>query len=125
MVMDLNKVIAAEREKIDKQRAELLEQRAEIDSKISNLDSEVEAIDAYERIKLGKSAPGRGRRSGIRKKVLAVIENSKQGIGRSDILIALELKGDKSGEQSVSNALSALKKTKAVSAKDGKYKPAS
>ena len=42
-------------------------------------------------------------------------------MGRSPILEALGVKGDKSGAQSVSNALSALKKAKEVVVEDGKY----
>ena len=122
--MDLKKVIADERAKIQKTRAELMAKKDELDKQLSALDSEMEAIDAYERIKSGKPAQKRGRRSGVRKQVLQVIKDNKGGIGRADILVALDLKGDKSGEQSVSNALSALKKMNAVTAKDGKYKPA-
>ncbi len=44
-----------------------------------------------------------------------------KGMGRADILEALGVKGDKSGEQSVSNALSALKKKGDIAVEDGKY----
>jgi hypothetical protein len=40
---------------------------------------------------------------------------------RGDILQAMGLKGNKGGERSVSNALTALKQAKRVTAKDRKY----
>ena len=56
----------------------------------------------------------------------AVIEAAgSDGIGRAGIIEQLNVKGDKSAEQSVSNALANLKKSGAVAHGDGKYtKPA-
>ena len=69
-----------------------------------------------------RTTPGT-RRTGIRDEVLGVINRHPQGIGRADILTAMDAKGDKSAEQSVSNALSALKKANTVTTTDdGKYK---
>ena len=62
------------------------------------------------------------RRAGIRDEVLAAVKAAgADGISRADLLQALGVKGNKSGEQSVSNALSALKKAGATSTKDGRH----
>jgi hypothetical protein len=44
------------------------------------------------------------------------------GIGRADLIENLGVKGDKSGEQSVSNQLSILKKAGTITANDGLYR---
>jgi hypothetical protein len=46
------------------------------------------------------------------------------GLSRGEILNLIGVKGDKSGEQSVSNALSALTKQNQLGRKDKKYVPA-
>ncbi len=43
------------------------------------------------------------------------------GLTRGQILEKMGLKGDKAGEMSVSNALTALTKSQQVSRRDGKY----
>jgi hypothetical protein len=48
-------------------------------------------------------------------------KHSSNGLSRSEILESLGLKGDKSGEQSVSNALTALKKAGRVTSNEGRY----
>lgn len=61
-----------------------------------------------------------GRRTGIRDQVLAIVQQSK-GIAPAAIIKQI---GDesKAGKQAVANALSALKKTGAVSAEGGLYR---
>jgi hypothetical protein len=62
------------------------------------------------------------RRSGIRDQVLAIIQGAgADGINRSDLLEKLEAKGDKTAEQSISNAISALKKANAIAGEKGNY----
>jgi alkylation response protein AidB-like acyl-CoA dehydrogenase len=46
---------------------------------------------------------------------------SAPGLSRAEILEKMGLKGDKSGEMSVSNALTALTKTMQVRREGGKY----
>jgi len=58
------------------------------------------------------------RRSGVRENILKLLKGSPQGLQRSNILEKLNVKGDKSGERSVSNALTALKKQGAVEHRD-------
>ena len=54
--------------------------------------------------------------------MLAQVKVHPKGITRSEMLIAMNVKGNKSGEQSISNALSALKKAGTITAADGVYK---
>lgn len=61
------------------------------------------------------------RRSGIRQTVLDEITNHPDGITRAELIDQLSIKGDKSAEQSVSNALAALKKAEQIVAEDGRY----
>lgn len=116
--------IAKERAKLTKAREEELAKRAEIDARIEEIDTEFAAIDAYEATKLRKNKARGGtgtRRNGRRQEVLAVIKKHPQGIKPADIKADLGAH-DKSAQQSVSNALSALKKTNLVTASGGVYK---
>lgn len=61
------------------------------------------------------------RRTGIREEVLGVI-TMNPNIGRAQLIEKMNAKGDKSAEQSVSNALSALKKSGVITADNGVYK---
>jgi hypothetical protein len=62
------------------------------------------------------------RRSGIREQVLAIIQSAgADGINRTDLLAKLDAKGDKAAEQSISNAISALKKANAIAGEKGNY----
>jgi alkylation response protein AidB-like acyl-CoA dehydrogenase len=55
---------------------------------------------------------------------LAVIKANADGLARGEILEKMGLKGDKSGEMSVSNALTALTKNgQVVRGDDRKYRP--
>lgn len=69
-------------------------------------------------------APSTGtRRSGMKDQVLdAIGAAGGTGIGRADLIEQLGVKGDKSGEQSVSNQLSILKKAGTITADGGMYR---
>lgn len=70
-------------------------------------------------------APSTGtRRSGIREDVLRVVtEAGADGIKKAALLEALGMKGDKSNEGAVSNALSNLKKDGKVKQAEGRNNP--
>ena len=121
-------MIATENERLGKLREELLSQRAEIDTQLTQVDNELQAINAYQAIKEGKklvatTAPKRTvtRRSGRRQEVLDLIAKHPDGIPRAQILEGLGAKGNRSDEQSVSNALSALKKANKIDSRGGLY----
>ena len=124
--------IAQERERLHRERDQLFEQRAEIDKKLAAISAEFNAVDAYEAAKAGKkvatkatggSGRGRGTRRGSKREaLLAVIRENPTGLSRGEILQQMGLKGDKAGEMSVSNALTALTKGNQVHRDGGKYR---
>lgn len=61
-----------------------------------------------------------GRRGSKREQLLQLIKDGN-GLTRGEILEKMGLKGDKTGEMSVSNALTALTKANQVARRDGKY----
>ncbi len=107
--------------KLDEQKAKLL-----ADAKKESLASAEKAIADLNSLGFNYKLVldgGTTRRTGIRKKLLAVIKKTN-GIATSDIHSAMNA-DDKKAKQSVSNALAALKKSGTVIAKDGVYKVAS
>jgi hypothetical protein len=127
--------VQRERDRLHAQREALVKQQDELENEIELMDRELAAIDAYEAAKSGKPvksgravATGRtrtrlvsqGRRGSKRDAILKLVQES-DGLTRGEILEHMGLKGDKSGEMSVSNALTALTKSKHVSRRDRKY----
>ncbi len=96
-------------EAINVQRQLLLKERADIDKQLAELDT------------ISGTKTTRTRRSGVRKEVLAIIKKNPQGIARAGILTALNA-DDKAAQQSISNALSSLKKANNITLVDGNYK---
>ena len=101
--------------------------------KLDEINREFAAIEAYKSAKTGKAARGasvsagrqtRVRRGSRREELLNLIREGN-GLSRGEILDRMGLKGDKSGEMSVSNALTALTKRNQVRREGGKYLPAS
>lgn len=119
---------------ITKQREALLQQRETIFTKQHDLQAELDGVnemlkkfDAFEgkstapRTTRARSSSSTSRRGSKRDGIMEVIKASPAGLTRGDILEKLGVKGDKSGEMSVSNALTALSKGNQVARKDGKY----
>ena len=111
------------------EKKRLVDERDVIERKLNALEN---AIRAYEDsgapapAAAPKAAPAkkasRRRRSSRRQEIVRIIgESGSDGIGRAGIILALNAKGNKSAEQSVSNTLSALKKAAEVRHDDGKY----
>jgi hypothetical protein len=121
--------VQRERDRLNAQREALLTQQQELEDQIALVDRELSAVDAYEAAKTGKAPPqsrGRGRRAtgtrrGSRRAELLKVISSGKGLTRGEILEKMGLKGNKTGEMSISNALTALIKGKQVSRKDRKY----
>ncbi len=120
--------ITRERERLHAEREAIFNQQHELEQKLAAINNEMRAIDAYEAAKSGKAPPatragtgrGGGRRGSKREQLLEVIK-SGGGLSRGEILEKMRLKGDKAGEMSVSNALTALTKANQVARRDGKY----
>jgi len=123
--------IARERERLSREREEISNQRRELDNRLAAIDREFQALDAYQAAKTGKPSggrraqtPRRARRGSRREELLNLIRDGN-GLSRGDILERMGLKGDKSGEMSVSNALTALAKQNQIRREGGKYYPGS
>jgi hypothetical protein len=124
--------INRERARLDGERESIHKEQQQLKNKLADIERELAAIGAYEAAKSGRSAARpaavrggrRPRRGGKREQLLALIRQNPAGLARRDILERMGLKGDKSGEMSVSNALTALTKAGQVLRRDGKYIPA-
>jgi hypothetical protein len=125
-------VMQQERERLHKEREAIFNQQHELEGKLADINRELAAIDAYEAAKTGKAiAPARqargprarpqARRGSRREALLQLIKDNPSGLVRGEILQRMGLKGDKAGEMSVSNALTALTKSYQVSRREGKY----
>lgn len=127
-------VMKVERERLHREREAIFNQQKELENKLKDINRELAAIDAYEAAKTGKQAPApqqratrvrrQARRGSRREALLQLIGQHPDGLSRGEILERMGLKGDKSGEMSVSNALTALTKSNQVSRADGKYRAA-
>ncbi len=139
--MRFAEVMQRERERL---REEILNQQRDLENKLNAISRELAAIDAYEAVKTGKAATptrhprGAGRsgaaitqsaaaprprqQMGTRRDALVqIIGEQPNGLSRGEIFERMGLKGNKSAEKSVSNALTALTKSNRVLRRDGKY----
>jgi conjugal transfer/entry exclusion protein len=118
--------IIRQREQLLQQRQDLLSQQQGLQQQLNELDEMLRKFDVFE----GKSAPPRqqtrsrrasGTRRGSKRDELLKVIREGNGLSRGEILQKMGLKGDKSGEMSVSNGLTALTKANQVIRRDGKY----
>jgi Fe2+ or Zn2+ uptake regulation protein len=126
-------VMQQERERLHQEREQIFNQQHELQGKLADINRELSAIDAYEaaKTKTGKAGPAtrqtrgprqqQARRGSRREALLQLIKDNPTGLARGEILERMGLKGDKAGEMSVSNALTALSKANQVSRKEGRY----
>ena len=111
--------------KLDEQKAKLLKDaKAEALAAAEKAIADLRELGFNYRLVLAGTDTGnpKKRRTGIRDEVLASVKAHPKGFNRADLLEAMNVKGDKSGEQSVSNALSALKRAGTITTDDGVYK---
>jgi hypothetical protein len=124
--------IARDRERLHAEREQIFSQQHDLEEKLAAINNEMRAIDAYEAAKAGKApAPARQPRSARarpqarsgskREALMQVIKDNPSGLTRGEILDRMGFKGNKSGEMSVSNALTALTKANQVTRRDGRY----
>lgn len=118
--------ITKQREALLQQREAIFNQQQELQRQLNELNEMLSKFDAFE----GKAAPPRrqtrarrssGTRRGSKRDDLLRVIREGNGLTRGEILDKMGLKGDKSGEMSVSNALTALTKSQHVTRRDGKY----
>ena len=122
--------IARERERLRAEREQIFSRQEELQRKLDAINREFAAIEVYETAKTGKAArqvpasrQPRAHRGSRREALLELIRQS-DGLSRGEILERMGLKGDKSGEMSVSNALTALTKSNQLRREGGKYRAA-
>ena len=120
--------ISRERDRLRAEREQVFNQQEELQHKLDAVNRQFAAMDAYETTKTGQatqqtaaSRQPRARRGSRREALLELIRQS-DGLSRGEILERMGLKGDKSDEMSVSNALTALTKSNQVQREDGKYR---
>jgi hypothetical protein len=113
--------LASQTDKLQQERARLIEERGKIDAQISEVDDLLVQLGGQAKPAAVRSG---GRRSGIRERVLEAIKASPDSISPSQIRSSIGITG-KAGSQSVSNAISALKKAGTITAtENGGYRAA-
>ena len=114
--------IAKQRESLLTQRQEIVNQQQALQTQLDELDEMLTKFDVFEgkQVRKGSTRRSSGGRSSRREDLLKVIAAGK-GLTRGEILEKMGLKCNKTGEMSVSNALTALIKSKHVSRRDRKY----
>ena len=127
---NFSEFISRERDRLRAEREQVFDQQKELQRRLDAINREFAAIEVYETAKTGKAArqapagrQPRARRGGRREALLEIIRQS-DGLSRGEILERMGLKGDKSSEMSVSNALTALTKSNQVHREGGKYRAA-
>ncbi len=121
--------VTSERERLGEERRKINDNIAYFQGLLDVVDRDLAAVDAYEAAKLGKPvAHGggtanvtRARRGSRREAILQAVRAAPAGMSRGDIIDAFGLRGDKSGEMSISNALTALMKSGQLVREGGKY----
>jgi hypothetical protein len=122
--------ISRERDRLRAEREQVFSQQEELQRKLDAINREFVAIEAYATAKTGRTArqASAGRqpraRQGSRREALLELIRQSDGLSRGELLERMGLKGDKSGEMSVSNALTALTKSNQVHREDGRYRAA-
>jgi len=108
------------RERLIRKRQALEEEQHQFHQRLAEIGRELSAIDAYEAAKNRRSITQQGRISGAaqrphqgskRERLLELLRQHASGLTRGEILEKMGVKGDKTGEMSVSNTLAALRKT--------------
>src|SRR5258708_21589684 len=123
--------IARERARLHAERDVVFSQQHELETQLIALNNELAAITAYELAKTGKAAAPaksvRARRASTAKSgskragIIAALSDIPHGLTRRELLEKMGLKGNKTGEMSVSNALTALTKSNEIVRRDGRY----
>jgi hypothetical protein len=126
----LAEFVEQERARIHQERESLVADQSIIEARLAQLNRDMQACDAYAAAKTGKvsaakrvrTAKTNGARPGSRRAaIVEAVGANPQGLGRGELLQMLDVKGNKSGEMAVSNALTALIKSNALTRVEGKY----
>lgn len=126
IIAETQAYITRQREALVQQREAIFNQQHDLQRQLDEVNEMLRRFDAFEGKATTAGRPTRtrraaaGRRGSKREELLRVIR-AGDGLSRGQILEKMGLKGNKSGEMSVSNALTALTKAQQVSRRDGKY----
>lgn len=123
--MNFARIISSERKRLEKTREKALARKADIDRELAALERELTALKAFFSAKQGASArtnggAGRARRGEKRQQIMDLIKSVPEGLTRGEIIQKLEAV-EKSAQQSISNALSNLFKSNALTRNGRKY----
>jgi hypothetical protein len=109
------------------QREAIFTQQQALQAELDSVNAMLGKFDVFEgKAKAGpartmKGAGARGPRKGSKREELLAVIRAGNGMSRGEILERMSMKGEKAGEMSVSNALTALTKSNEVVRRDGKY----
>lgn len=124
--------IEQSRPQLTAERDHWLKQQNLCQQNLDRIGRQFAAMEAYEATLAGKTTRGKAttakangadptaRRGSRRQAILDILAQS-QGLTRGELLERMGITGDKSGEMSVSNALTGLKKGNQIRSESGKY----
>ena len=126
------RLVTTERKRLQKLRDKVHARKIQIDRELADLERDLQAMGAFVSSGRFKGRPASSRRGGggragrgqRRQQVLDAIRSAAGGATRGEIIEKLSAKGDKALEHSMSIALAALFKAKAVKREDGRYRAA-
>ena len=123
---DFTSFVTEERTRIQQAIKAAKAKRQEAEGEIQQLEAQVAAIAAYDAALKGKKAPSeprapRGRRGEKRQAIFGLIAQHPDGMTRHELIDQMNAHSDKAAEQSISNALSALKKAGQLTQEGKKY----
>ncbi len=107
---------------LEEKKQELLkEAKAEALSNAKRAVSDLNSLGFSYKLVEDKEEPA-SRKKNIKRRVLETIESSRNGLTRRELIEAFGARSDKKAQQSVSNALYALKKDGVILSENGRYK---
>jgi len=126
ILTDTQAFITKQRDALVQQRESIFSQQHELQQQLDAVNAMLAKFDVFEGRPTARTLTGRTRRtttarSGSKRDAVLQMIRNRDGLSRGEILEKMGLKGDKAGEMSVSNALTALTKSHQVERRDGKY----
>ena len=123
---DTQAFITKQREALLAQRETIFTLQADLQRQLDDLNRMLAKFDVFEGKRAAQTGTATRRSSGTRRGtkregILTVLKGVPDGLTRGEILEKMGLKGDKAGEMSVSNALTAMTKVGQVRRDGGKY----
>ena len=126
IIAETQAFVTKQREALLQQREGIFNQQHELQRQLDEVNQMLGKFDAFEGKATPTRQPARARRApttrrGSKREELLQVIRGGNGLTRGEILEKMGLKGNKSGEMSVSNALTALTKSQQVIRREGKY----